>query len=101
MRRLLEPAEYTAGLFRAACDRMAIQQSMGRPGSALDNAAIESFHSTLEFELRSLEDFATRSRARVRVAAWIDEHNTVRRHSSIGMISPVAWEASHDPGRAA
>ena len=94
-------SEYTAGFFRAACDRMGIRQSMGRPGSALDNAVIESFHSTLEFELRSLEDFATRSQARVRVAAWIDEYNTIRRHSSIGMISPAAWEASHDPGRAA
>ena len=34
---------------------------MGRPGSALDNAVIESFHSTLEFELRSVEDFPARS----------------------------------------
>ncbi len=50
-------SEYTAGLFRRACDRMGIRQSMGRPGSALDNAVIESFHSTLEFELRSVEDF--------------------------------------------
>jgi putative transposase len=94
-------SEYTAGFFRAACDRMRIQQSMGRPGSALDNAVIESFHSTLEFELRSLEDFPTRSQARVRVAAWIDEYNTIRRHSAIGMISPAAFETSHDPGRAA
>jgi putative transposase len=94
-------SEYTAGFFRAACDRMKIQQSMGRPGSALDNAVIESFHSTLEFELRSLEDFATRMAARSRVAAWIDEYNTIRRHSSLGMISPAAFEASQDPGRAA
>src|SRR5450432_1430698 len=62
---------------------------------------IESFHSTLEFELRSLEDFPTRSRARERVAAWIDEYNTIRRHSAIGMISPAAWEASQDGGQAA
>jgi putative transposase len=94
-------SEYTAGFYRAACTRMGIQQSMGRPGSALDNAAIESFHSTLEFELRSLEDFPTRTAARARVAAWIDEYNTIRRHSSIGMISPAAFEASQDPGRAA
>jgi len=32
--------------------RLGIRQSMGRPGSALDNAVIESWHSTLEFELR-------------------------------------------------
>jgi putative transposase len=36
-------SEYTAGLVRQAC---------ARPGSALDNAVIESWHSTLEFELR-------------------------------------------------
>jgi putative transposase len=94
-------SEYTAGFFRAACTRLGVQQSMVRTGSALDNAAIESFHSTLEFELRSLEDFPTRSRARTRVAAWIDEYNTIRRHSAIGMISPAAWEATQDPGRAA
>ncbi len=94
-------SEYTAGLFRAACARMKIRQSMGRPGSALDNAAIESFHSTLEFELRSLEDFATRAAARTKVAAWIDEYNTIRRHSAIGMIAPAAFEALHDPGQAA
>jgi transposase InsO family protein len=94
-------SEYTAGLCRAACTRLGIRQSMGRPGSALDNAAIESFHSTLEFELRSVEDFATRAAARTRVAAWIDEYNTIRRHSSIGMISPAAFEAGQDPGQAA
>ena len=45
-------SEHTAGPFRAACARLGIAQSMGRPGSALDNAVIESWHSTLEFELR-------------------------------------------------
>jgi hypothetical protein len=81
-------SEYTAGLFRRACDRLRIRQSIGRPGSALDNAVIESFHSTLEFELRSLEDFPTQAAARTRVAAWIDEYNTIRRHSAIAMIFP-------------
>lgn len=85
-------SEYTARLFRRACERLAISQSMGRPGSALDNAVIESWHSTVEFELRRLEHFATRAAARVRVAAWIEEYNTVRRHSACGMMSPVAWE---------
>jgi transposase InsO family protein len=65
---------------------------MGRPGSALDNAVIESWHSTLEFELRSREQFPTKAAARRRVAAWIDEYNRARRHSSIGMISPIDHE---------
>ena len=55
-------SEYTAGLVRQACQRLSIRQSMGRPGSALDNAVIESWHSTLEFELRAVEHFATRAR---------------------------------------
>ena len=65
---------------------------MGRPGSALDNAVIESWHSTVEFELRRIEHFATRAQARAQVAAWIEEYNTTRRHSALGMMSPVAWE---------
>ena len=87
-------SEYTAGSFRAACERLEIAQSMGRPGSALDNAVIESWHSTLEFELRSLRSFATRAAARTAVAAWIEDYNHVRRHSALGMVSPVDYERS-------
>ena len=88
-------SEYTAGLVRGACDRLGIRQSMGRPGSALDNAVIESWHSTLEFELRRLERFATKAQARARVAAWIEEYNHDRRHSALGMLSPIAYERRH------
>jgi len=87
-------AEYTARAFRQACERLGIDQSMGRPGSALDNAVIESWHSTLEFELRSLRQFDTRAQARAAVAAWIEDYNTVRRHSALGMRSPAACEQS-------
>jgi putative transposase len=71
---------------------MGIKQSMGRPGSALDNAVIEAWHSTLTFELRALEHFATKAQARARVAAWIDEYNRDRRHSACDMRSPVDYE---------
>ena len=91
-------SEYTAGVVRAACARLGISQSMGRPGSALDNAVIEAWHSTLEFELRRVEHFATRAQARARVAAWIEEYNTTRRHSACAMMSPVAWELARGAG---
>ena len=87
-------SEYTAGLFRAACARLSVSQSMGRPGSALDNAVIESWHSTLEFELRRVEHFATRAAARAGVAAWVEDYNHHRRHSSLGRVSPVDYERS-------
>jgi putative transposase len=92
LRPPVESGEYTARAFRAACQRLSITQSMGRPGSALDNAAIEAWHSTLEFELRRIEHFATKAVARAKVAAWIEEYNITRRHSALGMLSPVAYE---------
>jgi transposase InsO family protein len=94
-------SEYTAGAFRAACERLSITQSMGRPGSALDNAVIESWHSTLEWELRRVEHFATKAAARAKVAAWIEDYNTTRRHSSLGMRSPIAYERALAAGKAA
>jgi putative transposase len=85
-------SEYTAHRFRAACQRIGIRQSMGRPGSALDNAVIESWHSTLEFELRQLEHYANRAEARAGVAAFIDQYNRSRRHSALQMRSPIDFE---------
>ena len=87
-------SEYTAARYRSACGRLGVRQSMGRPGSALDNAVIESWHSTLEWELRSLRKFATRAGARAAIAAWIEDYNHERRHSALGMRSPVDYERS-------
>jgi transposase InsO family protein len=85
-------SEYTARSFQAACGRLGVTQSMGRPGSALDNAVIESWHSTLEFELRAVEHFATKKAARAKVAAWIEDYNTCRRHSACQMLPPASYE---------
>jgi putative transposase len=74
---------------------------MGRPGSALDNAVIESWHSTVEFELRRAEHFPTKAQARARVAAWIDDYNRQRRHSSLRMMSPADYEQALQTGEAA
>jgi len=84
---------YTADLFTQACDLHKIRQSMGRTGSCLDNAAAESFFSTLEHELLSRTTFRTKEEARRRVAAWIDNYNRRRRHSVCGMKSPIDYEA--------
>jgi putative transposase len=66
---------------------------MGRAGSALDNAVVESFFSSLELELLRKHRFATRAEARRRVARWIDEwYNPRRRHSACGMRSPISYE---------
>jgi transposase InsO family protein len=84
--------EYTGQLFAQACYRAGIIQSMGRTGSALDNAVAEAFNSTLEFELLRQHHFTTREQARRAVADWIDEYNTLRRHSTNSMLCPVDYE---------
>lgn len=94
-------SEYTARTFRDACRRLSIHQSMGRAGSALDNAVIEAWHSTLEFELRQVEHFATNTQARARVAAWIDDYNRDGLHSVLGMRSPIDWELATHTGEEA
>jgi transposase InsO family protein len=65
---------------------------MGRPGSALDNAVIESWHSTLESGLRRVQHFTTRAAARAKVAAWIEDYNTTRRHTACQKMPPAAYE---------
>jgi putative transposase len=57
-----------------------------------DNAVVESWHSTLEFELRAVQHFNTKAAARAKVAAWIEDYNTRRRHSACQMMSPVTYE---------
>jgi putative transposase len=84
--------EYTGEIFAAACRSAAVAQSMGRTGSALDNAVAESFNSTLEWELLRDNHFYTREEARHAVAAWIDDYNSQRRHSTNGMLSPIDYE---------
>jgi transposase InsO family protein len=86
-------SEYTADLFEKACRRLGVTQSMGRVGSCFDNAASESFHSTLEFELLRKRRFATKAEARVAVAGYIDRYNRLRRHSTCEMKSPIEFEA--------
>jgi transposase InsO family protein len=85
--------EYVGELFAAACTALGVTQSMGRVGSALDNAAAESWNSTLEHELLSRRRFTTKDEARRAIAVYIDAYNHRRRHSSCEMLSPVAYEA--------
>jgi len=69
---------------------------MGRAGVCWDNAAAESFWSTLKAEFYHRRPWPTRAEARLAVGAWIEDRcNRRRRHSAIGMISPVRFEERH------
>jgi putative transposase len=86
---------YTAHDFTTLCHRLGIRQSMGRTGSCFDNAAAESFFSTLEHEVLSRHHFKSRDEAQRTIAKWIvDFYNCRRRHSSCGMQSPIDYETT-------
>jgi transposase InsO family protein len=85
-------SQYLSREFRDLCDRLGVAQSVGRIGSSQDNAVAESFWATLKRELVHRCRFATRADARRAIIAWINHYNALRRHSSIGNISPIEWE---------
>ena len=95
-------SEYTAAATAAACQALGVVQSMGRVGSALDNAAAESFNSTLKVEFVHRHRFATRTEARIRIVTWIaDFYNTTRRHSANDGLAPIPFEHQIAQARAA
>jgi putative transposase len=86
-------SEYTGSLYTKACRRLGVIQSMGRVGSALDNAAAEAFNSIIKVEYIHRHRFRTRSEARLKIATWIvDFYNTRRRHSACDGMSPIDYE---------
>ena len=89
-------SQYTAEAFTKACRRLGIVQSMGKVGSALDNAAAESFFSTLQQERINNRRYTTRTQARHDIANWIHTwYNQHRLHSTLDMTSPINYEKTH------
>jgi len=89
-------SQYTSRDFSEACRRLGVTQSMGRTGSALDNAAAESFFSTLAHELIARRRWTTRDQARRDIATWIsDWHKHQRLHGHLGDIPPAEFEAAY------
>ncbi len=90
--RSFRGAQYTALSFGERLEEAGIFPSMGRVGSALDNAMAESFVSTLKAEMAG-HQFPTREAARMAVFDYIEGfYNPTRRHSSIGYMSPADYE---------
>ena len=86
--------QYACALYRRVLERHEIAASMSRPGNCYDNAVVESFFGTLKGELVERRRYRTRDEARTSVFEWIEcWYNRKRRHSSLGYLSPEAFEA--------
>jgi putative transposase len=85
--------QYTALSFGKRLEDEELLPSMGRVGSAYDNALAESFITTLKTELLYRNTWPTRQAARTAIFEYIEGcYNPRRRHSALGYLSPAEYE---------
>jgi putative transposase len=87
--------QYAAGDYQKLLRKHRAITSMSRKGDCWDNAPMESFWGTLKQELVHHENFVTRDEAKAKIFEYIEVfYNGQRRHSSLGSVSPAAYESA-------
>jgi putative transposase len=88
--------QYTSWAFGKRLGDSGLLGSMGSVGDCYDNAMMESFWGTLQLELLDTKEWSSRAELANAIFEWIEcWYNPTRRHSSIGMHSPVTFETLH------
>ena len=86
-------SQYASQLYRQALADHGLNLSMSRTGNCYDNAVMESFWSTLKAERTDHQDYHTYAAARVDIFRYLEGfYNRLRRHSTLGYLSPMAFE---------
>jgi putative transposase len=89
-------SQFTSWAFGKRLVEAGIVPSMGSVGDCFDNSLVESFWGTLQLELLDSRTWKSRAELANAIFEWIEcWYNPKRRHSSIGMLSPVDYEAAH------
>jgi putative transposase len=84
---------YASAEYQLALRRLGMVTSMSRKADCWDNSVAESFFATLEKELLSSAPLSSRAHTRRLVADYIDRYyNSIRRHSTVGLVSPLERE---------
>ncbi len=90
-------SQYTSEHFRELLKEQGITCSMSRAGEVWDNSAMESFFSSMKTERMARKVFRNREQARAEVFDYIERfYNPTRRHSTLGYISPIAFEKARE-----
>jgi transposase InsO family protein len=85
--------QYLSTRYRDAVAAIGAVASMSRRGNCYDNAIIESFWSTLKLDCLEGKNYRTRQQATLAIFAYLESfYNRSRRHSSLGYLSPAAFE---------
>jgi len=93
LRRPVESAQYTSEQFQRLMAENGVICSMSRSGNVWDNAAMESFFSSLKTERIGKKIYRTRGQAKADVFDYIEcFYNPTRRHSTLGYLSPIDFE---------
>jgi transposase InsO family protein len=88
--------QYTSAQLARFAREHNLVRSVGRTAVCWDNAQAESFWATLKVEFYDRYLWPTKAAARLAVGDWIERiYNRRRRHSALGMISPVDFEDRH------
>jgi putative transposase len=86
-------SQYAADAFRGILKQHKFSQSMSSTGNCYDNAVMESFFHTLKTEVVYFEKYGSRAQARQSIFEYIEVfYNRIRRHSSLGYLSPLEFE---------
>ena len=94
--------QFTSWAFTRRAIDSGLLPSMGSKGDCYDNAMIESFWSRMQVELLNRRRWSTRVELATAIFEYLEVfHNRQRRHSALGMLTPVEFEARHDPTTAA
>jgi putative transposase len=89
-------SQYTSWIFGHRLREAGLLGSMGRVASSVDNTMMESFWSTMQRELLDRQRWDTKAELSSAIFEWIEAfYNPVRRHTSIGDLSPIEFEALH------
>jgi putative transposase len=87
-------SQYTSEQHQRLMADYGVTCSLSRSGNVWDNAAMESFFSSLKTERTASRTYRTRDQARADVFDYIERfYNPRRRHSTLGYISPIDFEA--------
>ena len=87
-------SQYTSEQFQRLLAENGITCSMSRAGDVWDNSAMESFFSSLKTERTARKVYRSRDAARADVFDYVERfYNPRRRHSKLGYISPMEFEA--------